>query len=88
MGALDPVNQDIFLALVDHPRSERDLIEICYLHDYLIILTTIHSSVIPIKSILDIIESICGCDDILNNVISQLYIAMLEEIVLGNDHPV
>lgn len=35
MGALDPVNQDIFLTLVDHPRSERDLIEIRYLHDSL-----------------------------------------------------
>lgn len=33
MGTLDPVNQDIFFSLVDHPRSERDLIEICYLHD-------------------------------------------------------
>ena len=33
MGALDPVNQDIFFSLVDHPRSERDLIKFRYLHD-------------------------------------------------------
>ena len=34
MGALDPVNQDIFFSLVDHPRSERDLIKFRYLHDF------------------------------------------------------
>ena len=35
MGALDPINKDIFLALIDHPRSERDLIKFRYLHDSL-----------------------------------------------------
>ena len=36
MGALNPVNQDIFFSLIDYPRSERDLIKFRYLHDSLL----------------------------------------------------
>ena len=35
MGLPYPIDKDIFLALADHSRSERDLLKICYLHDFL-----------------------------------------------------